>query len=256
MTSKQIEKSIAEMRLTNSSNGLLDDLVKCMVPAVFIILLTQNEVDKYLNGEFVSFFSLLGIFLSALFITYSLRTRNLVYFPTRLTKEEFIRANSAAAALNDWKVIYNGGDYFHASKHFLLHSNDYEIVAILRNGKLYLNGNINPFPSASPFSLSQNKKDNLELIKQYREILKGADLVEGVINEKEAREKEFMNESEWTFKTSVRRIFLYLLCVVFILLAILLFADGAIVYGIILLTFAIGYLFLDLRILRIKNRKK
>jgi len=204
-----------------------------------------------------------GIFIIIAFfllIRHKLVSPKLDVYKSELTEEQFKQANQAAATLNEWVVSSSRKDYFSAIKGTGWQWDGIKITAILKNGKLYLNSMVNPSMRSNPFTFGLNRRNKLELIRQYELILKGERVVESANNEIEKREEEFWEESEWNIKNILKRVVGYGLSILFIGLAIWMISTGeliAIGMGIVVIGLCSSYIYQDIQVIREKrNRKK
>jgi heme/copper-type cytochrome/quinol oxidase subunit 4 len=259
MTPKEINQSIESMKMHLTKVEKINHWVNFLlliIPLCFCGYISIYEA--IINGEIpiMGIFIIIAIFL---FLRHKLVSPKLDVYKSELTEEQFKQANQAAATLNEWFVSSNNKEYFSAIKGTGWHMEGIKITAILKNGKLYLNSMVNPSIRSNPHTFGLNKKNKLELIKQYQLILKGENVVESANNEIEKREKEFWEESEWTFKNSMMRIIGYGLSILFIILAIWIISKGEIqglLLGITILGLCGLYFFFDIKVLKQKKEKK
>lgn len=257
MTPKEINQSIESMKIHLTKDEKINHWVNflfLLIPLSFCCYIAIYEAIT--NGE-IPIFGIIIIIAIFLFLRHKLVSPKLDVYKSELTEEQFKQANQAAAILNEWFVSSNKKDYFSAIKGTGWQWEGIKITAILKNGKLYLNSMVNPSIRSNPHTFGLNKKNKLELIQQYQLILKGENVVESANNEIEKREKEFWDESEWTFKNSMMRIIGYGLSILFVILAIWMISEGEILgllLGITILGFCGSYIFFDIKV--IKEKKK
>ncbi len=261
MTQKEINQSIESTKVNLTKGESIEHWVNFFI--LLIPLGFFGEVTIYepiTNGEFPTTFGIIIIIAFFLFLRHKLVCSKLEVYKSELTEEQFKQANKAAATLNEWVVSSNRKDYFLAIKDTGWQWEGIKITAILKNGKLYLNSMVNPSTRSNPFTFGLNKKNKLELIRQYQLILKGENVVELANNEIEKREAEFWEESEWNIKNLLERIIGYGLSIPFIGLGIWMISTcelRAIGMGIVLIGLCSSYIYYDLQVIREKrNRKK
>ncbi|MFK7983986.1 MAG: hypothetical protein AB8G86_28675 [Saprospiraceae bacterium] len=226
-----------------------------LIPLSFFGFITIYEPAS--KGE-IPTFGLIVIGMFFLFLRHKLLSTKLEVYKSNLTEEQFKQANHAAAKLNDWIVLSNRKNYFSAIKGTNWQWDGIKITAILKNEKLYLNSMVNPSTRSNPFLFKLNKRNKLELIRQYQSILKGNNVREIVNEEIEKKEEEFWNESEWTLGNIMKRVIGYGLSILFIMLAFGMMSEGEIqglIYGIMILGFCGSYIFYDIKVILEKKKK-
>lgn len=259
MTTEEINRSIESMKLHLNKGERIKHWVNflfILIPLSFLGFTTLYLAIS--NGEI----PILGI-IAAIAFFYLLRQKltspKLDVYKSELTAEQFKQANQAAARLNEWVIVSNGKDYFSAIKGTLWQWDGIKITAIQKNGKLYLNSMVNPSIRSNPFTFGYNKKNKLELIRQYQSILNGEDVTETTAKAIEKKEKDFWEESEWTIGKILMRIVGYGIMAIFLLFGILFIYEGA-WEGIIPAALSIGigliYVKSDIQVIREKNKKK
>jgi|GEM_PF-2349834 len=118
---------------------------------------------------------------------------------------------------------------------------------------------VNPSLRSNPFTLGLNRKNKFELIRQYQLILNGNNVNE-IENQKIVqKEEEFWNESEWTFKNTIKRVIGYGFSILFIIIGVLFMFEADIqglIYGVLMLLFSASYIFYDVKVILEKYKKK
>lgn len=257
MTAKEINQSIESMKVNLTTTEKIEHWIN-----FFFILFLLSFIgiitiyDPLSNGEIPTYgvFVILVLFL---FIRHNLLSSKLVVCKITLSGNQFKQANQAAAKLCGWAILSNKQNYFSAIKETGWQWEGIKITAILKNGKLYLNSMVNPSIRSNPFTFGLNKKNKVELIRQYQLILKGEDVVTIANKEIEKREKEYWKESEWTFGKFLTRIIMYCFFSVFFIFGIWMIFTGelkTIGIGIFLVGLASLYIYFDIQLI-LKKRK-
>ena len=259
MTSKEINQSIESLKIKLTRGEKIDhwlNFFSLLIP-LFSIGITTIYLPL-LNGE-ITVIGIIILIAFILLLRHKLLSPKIEVFKSELTSEQFKLANQAAATLNEWVILSNRRNFFQAIKGTSWQWDGIKITAILKNGKIYLNSMVNPSLRSNPLTFGLNKKNKLALIQQYQLILKGSNVIENAEKEVDKTEKEFWEKSEWTIKNSLKRIIIYGLSVLLIILGAWMITTGeigAILIGIFLIGYCSSYIYLDIQIIREKRRKK
>ncbi len=260
MTPIEINQSIQSMKIHLTIGEKIEYWVNflfLLIPLIFFGFVTIYEPIS--KGE-VPTFGIIIIIAFFLFLRHKLVSPKLDVYKSELTAEQFKQANQAAAKLNGWVVSSNRKEYFSAIRETGWQWEGIKITAILKNGKLYLNSMVNPSTRSNPFTFGLNKKNKLELIRQYQLILQGDNVVENAAKEIKKREEEFWEESEWNFNNVLKKAVGYGLSIPLIGLGIWMISSGhikSIGMGIVLVGLCSSYIYQDIQVVREKrNRKK
>lgn len=263
MTTKQINQSIEKMKIYLTSREKIEywlNFIFILAPLSFVGYIT---IDTAIQNQEFSLLTLilLGILISLLsmLLKHKLNSTKLDGYKSRLTVEQFIEANEATAKLNDWFILSNTKSHFSAIKGTNWQWEGIKISAILKDDKVYLNSMVSPSIRSNPFTFGLNKKNELELIRQYQLILKGHDVNEMVDDELAKREEEFWNKSEWTIKSILIRFFLYGFFFFLIILGIFIIysEEAEILIAVIIPIFLCSiYIYQDVKILREKRKRR
>jgi hypothetical protein len=259
MTLKEIKQSIESMKVPLDEGERIMHWVNfffMLIPLSLIGYLTVYEPILY---DSIPLFGIVLVITFILFLWHKLVSPKLEVYKSELSEEQFKQANQAAVKLNEWIVISSRENYFSAIKPVGWQREGIKITAILDNGKLYLNSMVNPSIRSNPFTFGLNRKNKLELIRQYQAVLKGQDVVENAYKEIKKREEEFWAASEWNVGSILTRIVGYGLILIFLLIGIL-FIYEASWEGIFPILLSIGisltYVKSDIQIIREKNQRK
>ncbi len=259
MTTKEINQSIESMKVDLKKGEWIQHWLN-VVFLIFIIgmILIVDIQSEISNGEFpMSGLILVTIF--CLIIRNKLISPKLEAHQSEITEEQFKQANQSAAKLNEWVILSNRNNYFSAIKGTGWQWEGIKITAILKSGKVYLNSMVNPSIRSNPFTFGLNKKNKLQLIRQYKLIIKGENVVESADKELEKREKRFWEESEWSFKNVLKRVIGYGLSIPFIGLGIWMISTGKIEeigVGLFLVGLCSSYIYQDIQVIREKRKRK
>ena len=259
MTTKEINQSIESREIRLAKGEKIEHWVNffsLLIPLGVVGFITIYEPIS--NGAFPTY-GIIVIITFFLLLRHKLISLKLNVYKSELTEEQFKQANQAAATLNEWVVLSNRKNYFSAIKGTAWQWKGIKITVILKNGKIYLNSMVNPSIRSNPFTFGLNKKNKLELIRQYQLILKGENVVESAEKEIEKREEEFWEESEWNFKNVLKRIIGYGLSIPFIILGVWMISTGefkAIGIGITLIGICSSYIYQDIQVIREKRKRK
>jgi hypothetical protein len=150
----------------------------------------------------------------------------------------------------DWSIRNNNKNIFRAVSNNSGFSWG-ELVTIKKSkNKLLLNSICDPDERPSFFSFGQNRKNILTFLKH----------LDNVINKVHHEEIPRVEIKEWSFKNSVTRVLIYFLCLFLVLagLMILYFerSFGGVIMGLLLVSFGAGYIYLDLKVLNEKRKRK
>lgn len=260
MYENEINQSIEKMKIHLTKSEKNDQWFNISTFLIIIIGFGYLSITSTLASLEVLFIIFILVIIFVLVIRDIHTSPNLKVFKTNITELQFIEANFVAAKLNDWIVVSNNNNSFMALKETIWHGKGIRITAILKDGKLYLNSMVNPSLRSSPFSFGINKKSKIELLRQYRLITSGEDIGKLANSILIKREEDFWNESEWTVMKIIKRIVLYSISILFIVLSFFILSTGEI-KSIILAIFPLGlcilYVYDDIKlILKKKNKKR
>lgn len=173
MTGKEINQSIETMKVHLTKVEKIEHWLNFIFLLIPLSGIGYVTIEGAIQNQRFPFFALIIIGLFVLFLKHKLVSRKFEVYKSTLTEEQFKQANQATAKLHDWTILSNRKNYFSAIKETDWQWDGIKITAMLKNGRLYLNSMVNPSSYSNPFTFGLNKKNKMELICQYRSILKG-----------------------------------------------------------------------------------
>lgn len=163
----EINKSIESMKIHLTKGEKIEYWVNFLSLLIPLSSLGFITIYEPITNEEVPTFGIFIIIAFFLLLRHKLVSPKLDVYKSELTEEQFKQANQAAATLNEWVVSSSRKDYFSAIKGTGWQWDGIKITAILKNGKLYLNSMVNPSMRSNPFTFGLNRRNKLELIRQY-----------------------------------------------------------------------------------------
>ena len=247
------------MRLHLTKSELTEHWLNFVFLSIPIVLIGYATINSsYNQNEFPISMLILALMYVSL-IRSKWICRKFDKYKTSLTPTEFKQANIAAARLNEWEIISNQNNYFSAYKSTHWQWDGIRITAILQDGKIFLNSMVNPSLRSNPFTFGLNRRNKIELIKQYKSILQGDNVTAIVKQQIIKRNEEFWNESESSSKNMIMKLIGYPLGIAFMMLGcwMLLQKDlEGLIFGSITIGFVVQYFYYDLKVIVEKRKRK
>ena len=232
-----------------------------------IIMFGHLFVEFYLlkmpnpNPDNFNAFYLMLLFLGVSIFLYWRKWKRLFFqeYKVKLTDEQFERAIKATAIELNWQIEKLERNYAEAFRFPEAFGNGGEKITVKKTeNKVLINSMGNPELLRKGYSRKRNKENLNSFLVNAANILKGKE-VEKIIAEKHIKEEEeFWAESEWTIKNILMRIVGYGFTIIFLLIGILAFYEGAwegIIPMILSVGISLSYIKNDIQILREKNRR-
>lgn len=258
MNEFEIDKAIKTLRIPLSREENIYLWLNTTMLCVVMWLIGSTSIETVRNNQSFPTLIIILLLLAVGLIYRTITINRLKVWKTDLTEDQFKEANIASATLNHWQILENG-QVFIAFQHSQWAWAGIRITSILKEGKLYINSMIIPVFRSTPFSFGNNRKNRFGLIKQYQQILKGANVMKLAKQEIRKREAKFWNESELSPKNLSLKLISYPLAMGFSGIAIWLISSlkiMAIINGIILLGFVGKYIHYEWKIISEKRRRK
>lgn len=259
MTATEINKAISNMKIHFTKSEKIEYWINLVLILIFIGLISYVKIVDDFKNQNLSFFTIFIFGLIILLIRHKVLGRKLTGYKSKLSSDDFKKANKATSDLNNWIILSNSDNYFSAIGESGWHLDGIKITALHKEGKLYLNSIETPSIRSSPITFGKKKRMKLKLIGQYQSIIKGINVSEEANKEIKRREEEFWNESEWTLSNSIKRIVLYSLSIPFIILAIWIMSKGISKHffvGLGLISICGTYIYFDLKVIIEKRKRK
>jgi hypothetical protein len=214
------------------------------------IFIAEGTVDYFVAIPFLIIF--------ILFLRHKILFNKLKEYSISISNEEFKLANMAASRLNGWIIMTYEDEYFEAIQFVDWNVCGFKITAFLKDKNIYLSSMVNPHIKSHPLSFGVNRNNINELLKQYKLILKGENVLKienATFSEKE-RKSEFWNQSEWSTKNVLFRIVVYLAIILLTSAGILMIIEGEILFGLTFIGICAYYVSLDIGVIRQKNKDR
>jgi protein-S-isoprenylcysteine O-methyltransferase Ste14 len=219
--------------------------------SVFQIYVTENyegvrPAEELTIGTFP--------FLIAAIIFYFIQRRRLRFKEVSInyTDHDFQEAIERTMKEYEWQITNNSKSFFRAYRYWNWTGSWGEMITIIRlKVKLLLNSICNPNIASSVASFGWNKRNIGTFLKNLNDIINQIPVVKINVEKKQ--------ESEWTLKRTIVRLFIYPFCLFLIGLGFYMFLHplsfrnamagvGAIIFG-------AFFLYLDIRIILTKNHE-
>ncbi len=225
---------------------------------IFVFNIEFLFLEFFKNESFgieTRIFQIISFILIITFFRWFKKSTELTLIESSLSNDDFKNLVKATANDLDWNIEHLTQDYAICYKHVGWQWDGLKIIILKSEDSIGFNSMVAPSIRSNPFSGGWNKR-NLKVFKDNLKKLKSSiNILELSIQKIEKKEKEYLNDSEWSFKNMLIRLVFYSLSLMFLALGIWLISGG-VYFGFFIALLSIPYVYMDIKVIREKSTKK